>query len=236
MNNSEQELPSGTLFVVSTPIGNLQDITLRALHTLKGVDLIAAEDTRHSRGLLQHFGIDTPTTSYFDFNKEKKIPILVAQLETGARIALISDAGTPGISDPGFKLIRACIEKQITVIPIPGATALIPALVTSGLPTDRFAFEGFLPVKKGRKTRLERLQSETRTMIFYESPFRISRTLRDLHEYFGNRKVSIGREITKMFEETVRGDLVDFCGEDPGFKQKGEFVIVVTGNIKQKEG
>lgn len=232
MSDVESELPGGRLYVVSTPIGNLKDITLRALEVLKAVDLIAAEDTRRTHVLLNHYGIETHTVSYFDFNKERKIPVLVEHLKNGGRLALVSDAGTPGISDPGFKLIRECVIEGIGIECIPGATAFIPALVGSGLPTDRFAFEGFLPPKKGRTKRLEQLQEEPRTLIFYESPHRILRTLRDLRSFLGDRKVVISRELTKRFEEIIRGNLSDFDTEDIRFKQKGEFVLVVEGKGK----
>lgn len=236
MNNVTPELPPGTLYIVSTPIGNLKDMTLRAIEVLSNVDLIAAEDTRHTRILLQHYNIRTPATSYFDFNKEKKIPSLIKRLQQGARLALVSDAGTPGISDPAFRLVRACIENGLRIETIPGATAFVPALVLSGLPTDRFVFEGFLPVKKGRKTRLETLRDEPRTMVLYESPYRVVRTLRDLEATLGNRKVVVARELTKKFEEVVRGSLTEINSNIEQIKLKGEFVLVIEGAGKQKGG
>ena len=225
----------GRLYIVSTPIGNLKDITLRALEILEEVDLIAAEDTRRTAILLKHYDISTRTTSFYDFNKERKAPLLVEQLREGQSIAVVSDAGTPGISDPAFYLIRLALEDNIPVEAIPGATAFVPALIVSGLPTDRFIFEGFLPYKKGRRRKLEKLKQEERTIILYESPKRIYRTLGDLFEYLGNRKVSIARELTKKYEQVYRGTLEEFCSSDQLIKQKGEFVIVVKGNIT-KEG
>ncbi|OQX95630.1 16S rRNA (cytidine(1402)-2'-O)-methyltransferase, partial [candidate division KSB1 bacterium 4572_119] len=215
------------MYLVSTPIGNLKDISFRALEVLSNVDLIAAEDTRRASILLNHYEIATPKTSYFDFNKEKKTPGLIRQLTGGKSIALISDAGTPGISDPAFYLVREAIKESINIEAIPGATAFIPALVVSGLPTDRFAFEGFLPVKKGRQTRLKELAEEKRTLIFYESPNRIIKTISHLCEYLGDRKVSISREITKKFEQVYRGTLNEFNEKPETIKQKGEFVIIV---------
>ncbi|MCZ6821227.1 MAG: 16S rRNA (cytidine(1402)-2'-O)-methyltransferase [Calditrichaeota bacterium] len=236
MNDVTPELPPGTLYIVSTPIGNLKDITFRAIEVLSNVDLIAAEDTRHTRILLQHYNIRTPATSYFDFNKEKKIPSLIKRLQEGARLALVSDAGTPGISDPAFRLVRTCIENGLRIETIPGATAFVPALVLSGLPTDRFVFEGFLPVKKGRKTRLETLRNEPRTMVMYESPYRVVRTLRDLEATLGNRQIVVVRELTKKFEEVVRGSLTEINSDIEQLKLKGEFVLVIAGAGKQKGG
>lgn len=236
MNDVTPELPPGTLYIVSTPIGNLKDITFRAIEVLSNVDLIAAEDTRHTRILLQHYNIHTPATSYFDFNKEKKIPSLIKRLQEGARLALVSDAGTPGISDPAFRLVRTCIENGLRIETIPGATAFVPALVLSGLPTDRFVFEGFLPVKKGRKTRLETLRNEPRTMVMYESPYRVVRTLRDLEATLGNRQIVVVRELTKKFEEVVRGSLTEINSDIEQLKLKGEFVLVIAGAGKQKGG
>ena len=232
------EITPGTLYLVSTPIGNLRDISLRALDVLQQVDLIAAEDTRKSRVLLDHFNIDAKMTSYFDFNKEKVTPGLIQQLLSSKSIALISDAGTPGISDPAFYLVREAIQNGICIEAIPGATALVPALILSGLPTDKFVFEGFLPPKKGRHTRLEILKSDTRTLIFYESPKRILRTLRDLFTAFGDRDVAIARELTKKFEQVIRGKLEEIIKEDFVLATKGEFVIVVHGadkKIKRKK-
>ena len=232
MADTENDLSPGTLFIVSTPIGNLKDITLRAIEVLEKVDLIAAEDTRHTRILLERYKIKTPTTSYFDFNKEKKIPALIRKLRDGEEIALVSDAGTPGISDPAFRLVRECLNNGLAVETIPGATAFVPALILSGLPTDRFVFEGFLPVKKGRKTRLENLKEETRTIILYESVHRISRTLSDLLNFLGDRKVAVVREITKKFEEVHRGYLNEFNENLSQIKLKGEFVLVIEGKGK----
>lgn len=219
------------LYIVPTPIGNLEDITLRALRILKEVDVIACEDTRTSGKLLSHYDIKTPTTSYHDHNESKKTPVLIERIEQGEKIALISDAGSPGISDPGFYLIRECIRNGIVVEALPGATALIPALVLSGLPNHRFVFEGFLPVKKGRQTRLNELIEEERTMIFYESPHRIVKTLKQFAEIFGeNRQASVARELTKMFEEIARGtlkELIEVFEDRP--KIKGEIVVSLAG-------
>lgn len=222
--------PEGrTLYVVSTPIGNLKDITVRAIEILANVDLIAAEDTRHSRKLLQHYDIKTPTTSYYDFNKEKKLPALIERLEQGQSLALISDAGTPGISDPAYRLVRACIENDLRLETAPGATAFVPALLLSGLPTDRFVFEGFLPPKKGRRKRIEALAEETRTIVLYESPYRVVRTLRDLAAMLGNRNAAVVREISKKFEQTIRGTLEEIVQNATAIKLKGEFVLVIGG-------
>lgn len=224
------EQPSGTLTLVPTPIGNLGDITLRALEVLKASDLILAEDTRNSGKLLRHFGIDTPMRSYHMHNEHKQLEGLVRELEAGANWALISDAGTPGISDPGFLLVRACLEAGVAVVCLPGPTALIPALVASGFPCDRFVFEGFLPVKKGRKTRLEALSEESRTMVYYESPHRLQKTLRQFCEVFGaDRPVSVSRELTKRFEETIRGSLAEVLEHFEAKPPKGELVIVLSG-------
>ncbi len=232
MNEPENELRAGTLYVVSTPIGNLKDITIRAIEVLSKVDLIAAEDTRHTRILLGHYNIKTPTTSYHDFNKEQKIPYLLGRLKSGDKIAVVSDAGTPGISDPAYRLVRECIEHDVPVETIPGATAFVPALVLSGLPTDRFVFEGFLPPKKKRKKRMEELKDETRTLIFYESPHRISRTLKDLEPYFGDRRAALIREITKKFEEVHRGSFSNLVEKLATITLKGEFVLIVEGKGK----
>ena len=220
----------GKLFLVPTPIGNLEDITLRALQVLKEVDLILAEDTRTSRKLLKHFEIDTPLQSHHMHNEHKTMEGIIHKLKSGTTMALISDAGTPAISDPGFLLTRSCIENDVAVECLPGATAFVPALVNSGLPNDRFVFEGFLPVKKGRQTRLQLLANETRTMVFYESPHKILKTLGHFSEYFGvDRPVSISRELTKMYEETVRGTLGEAISHFEAKPPKGEFVIVVGG-------
>jgi 16S rRNA (cytidine1402-2'-O)-methyltransferase len=219
----------GKLYLVSTPIGNLKDITLRALEVLAAVDLIAAEDTRHAAILLKNYDIRTPTTSYFDFNKEQKTPLLLQRLQQGESIAVIADAGTPGISDEAYYIVREAIRANIPVEAIPGATALVPALITSGLPVDRFVFEGFLPVKKGRQKRLQILAAETRTIIFYESPRRLFKTLRELLLAWGDRRVAIARELTKKFEQIYRGRLSEICEQPDRIVLKGEFVIVVEG-------
>lgn len=218
------------LTLVPTPIGNLEDITLRALNVLKKVDLILAEDTRTSGKLLQHFGITTPLQSHHMHNEHQTLEGIVQKLQQGLRIALISDAGTPAISDPGFLITRACIAQNIQVECLPGATAFVPALVCSGLPNDRFVFEGFLPVKKGRQTRLEQLAVESRTMVFYESPHKIAKTLGQLSQYLGNdRQATVCRELTKLYEEVLRGTLQTLAQHFETKKPKGEFVLVVAG-------
>ena len=219
------------LFIVPTPIGNLGDITFRAIETLKSVDLILAEDTRTSLKLLKHYNIENSVESYHMHNEHKKLISIIDKLNSGFEIALISDAGTPGISDPGFLLIRECIKNKIEIECLPGATALIPALVNSGLPSDRFLFEGFLPVKKGRTKRLKEIAEENRTVIFYESPHRILRTLNDLSTYYNEDSgVSISRELTKIHEETFRGTIKDAIDYFEKKKPKGEFVIVLSPN------
>ncbi len=217
------------LYIIATPIGNLEDITFRAVRILGEVDLIAAEDTRKTGILLSEYHIDTPMTSYHDFNKEQKTPEIIDQLVAGKNIAIVSEAGTPGVSDPAFYLVREAIRNAVRVIPIPGPTASVSALVSSGLPTDRWVFEGFLPKKKGRHTRLTELSSESRTIIIYESPYRIQRTLQDIREYFGDRQVVIGRELTKKFEEFVRGTCSEVLEYYEHHPVKGEFVIVLAG-------
>ena len=218
------------LYLVPTPIGNLEDITLRAIRILKEVDLILAEDTRTSGKLLKHFEISTHMHSHHMHNEHKTVDTIVQRIKNGENIALISDAGTPAISDPGFLLTRACIEKGIEIECLPGATALVPALVNSGLPNDKFVFEGFLPVKKGRQTRLTLLAEETRTMIFYESPHKLLKTLTNFAEYFGeNRLISVSRELTKLYEETVRGTVSEVIKHFTEKAPKGEFVVVVGG-------
>lgn len=220
----------GKLYLVPTPIGNLEDMTLRAIRILKEVDLILAEDTRTSGKLLQHFEIGTPMYSHHMHNEHRSIDGILNKLKGGERIALISDAGTPAISDPGFLLTRACLEQGIEVECLPGATALVPALVNSGLPNDKFVFEGFLPVKKGRQTRLKVLAEETRTLIFYESPHKVLKTLADFVAYFGaDRQVSVSRELTKLYEETVRGTSDEVLKHYTDKPPKGEIVIVVGG-------
>lgn len=218
------------LYIVPTPIGNLDDITFRAIKVLKEVDLILAEDTRTSGKLLKHFEINTHMQSHHMHNEHKMVDRIVEKIKGGESIALISDAGTPAISDPGFLLSRACVEKGIEIECLPGATAFVPALVNSGLPNDRFVFEGFLPVKKGRQTRLTFLAEETRTMIFYESPHKLLKTLTHFSEYFGeDRLISVSRELTKLYEETIRGTLSEVCAHFTAKPPKGEFVIVVSG-------
>ena len=218
------------LYVVPTPVGNLEDMTIRAVRVLNEVDLILAEDTRTSSVLLKHFDIHTPMTSHHKFNEHKTVEHLVERIQQGTTVALISDAGTPAISDPGFLLVRACVSRDIDVECLPGATAFVPALVNSGLPNDRFCFEGFLPQKKGRQTKFKELAVEERTMIFYESPFRIVKTLEQMAEYWGaERKASVSREISKKFEETVRGTLSELIVHFTENPPKGEFVMVVEG-------
>lgn len=220
----------GKLYLVPTPIGNLEDMTLRAIRILKEVDVILAEDTRTSGKLLQHFEITTPMQSHHMHNEHKTVDALVKRLLAGETMALISDAGTPAISDPGFLMTRACVEHQIKVDCLPGATAFVPALINSGLPNDKFVFEGFLPVKKGRQTRLKLLAEETRTIIFYESPHKLVKTLAHFVEYFGaDRPVSVSRELTKLYEETVRGTSEEVLKHYTEKPPKGEIVIVVGG-------
>ncbi len=220
----------GILYVVPTPVGNMEDITLRALRILKEADLILAEDTRTSGKLLKHYDIHNHLQSHHKFNEHGTSQAVVERLKAGETIALISDAGTPGISDPGFFLVREAVAAGIEVQCLPGATALIPALVSSGLPDDRFCFEGFLPQKKGRQTRLESLREETRTMVFYESPYRVVKTLQQFAEVFGeDRRVSCCREISKVHEESVRGTLAEVIAHFKETEPRGEFVIVVGG-------
>lgn len=218
------------LYIVPTPIGNLDDMTFRAIKVLQSVDLILAEDTRTSGFLLKHFEIKTPMQSHHKFNEHKTVEHVVQRIKGGQTIALISDAGTPAISDPGFLVVRKCIENDIEVECLPGATAFVPALVNSGLPNDKFCFEGFLPQKKGRQTRLKTLATESRTMVFYESPFRLAKTLTQLAEFFGpERAASVSREISKMFEETRRGSLFELATYYNEHQVKGEIVMVVAG-------
>ncbi|CAM1338992.1 16S rRNA (cytidine(1402)-2'-O)-methyltransferase [Tenacibaculum aestuarii] len=218
------------LYLVPTPIGNLEDITLRALKILQEVDYILAEDTRTSGKLLKHYDIATPMQSHHMHNEHKTVEAIVKRLQSGETFALISDAGTPAISDPGFLLTRACVQNNIDVECLPGATAFVPALVNSGLPNDKFVFEGFLPVKKGRQTRLQFLAEETRTMIFYESPHKLLKTLANFAEYFGeDRQLSVSRELTKLFEETKRGSVKEVLAYYTEKPAKGEIVIVVEG-------
>lgn len=221
---------SGKLILVPTPIGNLKDITLRALESLQTCDIVLAEDTRNTGQLLKHYAIDKPMQSYHAHNEHDKYKDVLQQLEAGKTMCLVTDAGTPGISDPGFLIVRECIRVGLEIECLPGATAFVPALVKSGLPSDRFCFEGFLPVKKGRKTRLDGLKNETRTMIFYESPYKLIGTLEDFKETFGEeRLVSASREITKMFEETVNGSISEVLAHFKSKAPKGEFVIVLEG-------
>jgi 16S rRNA (cytidine1402-2'-O)-methyltransferase len=220
----------GKLFLVPTPVGNMEDMTLRAIRVLKECDLILAEDTRTSSVLMKHFEIETRMQSHHKFNEHQTLQPIIGQLKGGATVALITDAGTPGISDPGFLLVRECVKEGIDVECLPGATAFVPALAVSGIPCDRFCFDGFLPQKKGRQTRLKELSGETRTMIFYESPFRIVKTLVQLSEILGaDRYASISREISKKFEETIRGTLSELISHFTEITPKGEFVIVVSG-------
>ena len=217
------------LFIVPTPIGNLKDITIRAIDTLQTVDIIYAEDTRTSLKLLNHYEISTPMQSFHMHNEHAKINNIVSSFKQGKTAAIISDAGTPGISDPGFSLVRACIESDIEVECLPGATALIPALINSGFPCEKFSFEGFLPAKKGRTKRLKEIVTQEKTMIFYESPHRLIKTLKDFSEYFtGENQVSVSREISKKFEETIRGTLLQVIDHFEKNKPKGEFVIVLS--------
>ncbi len=218
------------LFLVPTPIGNLDDMTFRAVKVLKEVDLILAEDTRTSGKLLKHYEITTPMQSHHMHNEHKMIAGIVERIKNGETVALISDAGTPAISDPGFLLSRACIENSIDIECLPGATAFVPALVNSGLPNDKFVFEGFLPVKKGRQTRLSFLADEARTIIFYESPHKLLKTLSHFAEYFGeDRPISVSRELSKLYEETVRGTIKEVIVHFTTKTPKGEFVIVMQG-------
>lgn len=220
----------GKLFLVPTPVGNLEDMTFRAIRVLKEVDLILAEDTRTSGILLKHFQIENRMMSHHKFNEHKSLGAVVSRLQMGENIALISDAGTPAISDPGFLIVRACVEVGVEVECLPGATAFVPALVNSGLPNDRFCFEGFLPQKKGRQTKLKELAEESRTTVIYESPFRLVKTLTQMIEVMGEtRKVSVSREISKVHEETVRGTLVEVKNYFESHPPKGEIVMVLGG-------
>jgi len=222
---------SGKLYLVPTPIGNLEDITFRALEILKQVDLVACEDTRRSGQLLNHFGIKKKKISYFEHNEVKRAPQILADLNAGSSVAVISDGGSPGLSDPAYRLVTAAIEAGITVEALPGPTALIPVLTASGLPTDRFFFEGFLPVKSGkRKNRLQQLREYPHTLVFYESVHRIKKSLTDISEVFGDRRVCVGREISKIHEEYVRGGAAEVRDYFENKNPKGEFVIVVAGN------
>ena len=221
------------LYLVPTPIGNLKDITLRALEVLKQVDLILAEDTRTTSKLLNHYQVSTPLTPYHQHNEHKVLSHLVSQLQAGKTMAVVTDAGTPGISDPAFLLVRECVKEGIKVESLPGATAFVPALVNSGLPCNRFVFEGFLPLKKGRQTLLKKLAEEERTIILYESPMRLVKTLEELAQYLGtDRPCSVSRELTKMFEENKRGTLQEVADHFKSKTVKGEIVIVIQGGGK----
>ncbi len=221
---------TGILYIVATPIGNMEDITIRAVRILKEANLIAAEDTRHTRHLLDRYGIGTALTSYHDHNKEEKAPVLVSRMLDGEKIALVSDAGTPGISDPGYFLINLAVDRKIPVVPIPGATAAIAALSVSGLPTDSFAFEGFLPSKQtARLKRLRELADERRTLIFYEAPHKIVKTVEDMLSAFGDRRAVLTRELTKLHEEAIRGTLAEILGHLGHGMIKGEFTLIVHG-------
>lgn len=219
----------GVLYIVSTPIGNLEDITLRAIKVLGGVDLIAAEDTRKTKFLLDHLKIAKPLLSYFSYNEARRTPDLIGKLTDGKSVALVTDAGTPGISDPAYALIKAALDAGLKVVPIPGASAVLPALIVSGLPTDRFVFEGFLPVKKGRRTKLEELRSEPRTIVIYESPFRIVKTVEEIQKCFGDRRIAVARELTKKFEEVIRGTTSAVLEELKRKAPRGEYVLVIEG-------
>ncbi len=219
-----------SLYLIPTPIGNLEDMTLRSIRILKEVNMILAEDTRTSGKLLKHYGIETPRQSYHIFNEHKAVSSLVQRMKEGEIMALITDAGTPGISDPGFLLVRECIAEGLTVECLPGATAFVPALVKSGLPADKFVFEGFLPHKKGRVTRINELKTETRTIIFYESPHRLVKTLYQLNEVFGERMASVSRELTKIHEETRNDTLANLHAHYEKHPPKGEIVLIVDGN------
>ena len=218
------------LILIPTPIGNLGDITQRAVECIKTVDILLCEDTRRSLKLLNHLKIKKPLKSHHKFNEHSTVEKVINEIQSGLMVGLISDAGTPSISDPGYLIVKMCIDNNIEVECLPGPTALIPALAVSGLPSERFVFEGFLPVKKGRKTRLEELSNEKRTMIFYESPYKLYKTLKDFSDYFGpEREISISKELTKIFESTTRGRIKNLMPEFENKKLKGEFVIVVKG-------
>ena len=221
------------LYIVPTPIGNLDDITIRAVQVLKKVDLILCEDTRRSKKLLNHLGIKSQLRSHHKFNEHSEVEYIVKKIKEDRNVAVISDAGTPGISDPGFLIVRTCLENEIEVECLPGPTALIPALMVSGISSDKFIFEGFLPIKKGRKTKLSILALEKRTMIFYESPHKLLRTLLDFENSFGpKRKISVSRELTKLYEETIRATVMEIKEIYKNKKPKGEYVIVVEGKDK----
>jgi 16S rRNA (cytidine1402-2'-O)-methyltransferase len=224
-----EEIIPGALYIISTPIGNLGDISHRALHILAHVDLVAAEDTRKSALLFRKYGISTKMVPFHSYNQKNQVPRLVQRLQSGESIALISDAGTPGISDPAYALVTACCGVNCTIVPVPGASALLAALVVSGLPTNRFVFEGFLPSKKGRQKRIRELQTEARTLVLYESPHRIKKTVASLLENWGDRRCTLGREITKKFEEFYRGTLGGLLTHLDEGKPRGEMVLVIAG-------
>jgi 16S rRNA (cytidine1402-2'-O)-methyltransferase len=232
---SKGAVVSGTLYLVATPIGNLEDITHRALRVLSSVDLIAAEDTRKTKILLDHYAISKPMLSYFSYNERHRAPQLIEKLKEGQSIALVSDAGTPGISDPAFHIVQSCLSSGIPIVPIPGPSAFVSALIVSGLPTDRFVFEGFLPMKKGRKTKLGILSSEQRTIVLYESPHRVLKTLEEIRTVFGERNVVVARELTKKFEEIVRGPISSVLEELHRKQTRGEYVLVIEGRPKHSD-
>ncbi|MDI6766069.1 MAG: 16S rRNA (cytidine(1402)-2'-O)-methyltransferase [Bacteroidota bacterium] len=224
----------GTLYIVSTPIGNLEDISRRAINILSEVDLIAAEDTRTTKILLDHYKVRKALISYFSYNETKRIPELTSKLKSGTSIALVSEGGTPGISDPASRMINVAISENIPVVAIPGPVAFLPALIISGLPTERFLFVGFLPIKKGRKSYLQQLSHETKTVILYESPHRLLKTLLEVKQFFGNRNISVSRELTKMYEQTIRGKIsvvINYFRQHP---IRGEFVLIVEGASGRK--
>ncbi len=225
----------GKLYIVATPIGNLDDITFRAVEVLKQVDIIACEDTRRTKILLEKYGVAKKLVSYYNYNERQRAEDLISELKSNKNVALVSDSGTPGISDPGYVLIKRAIEENITVVPIPGPTALICALVASGLPMDEFVFVGFLPHKKGRKTKLQELAQEERTIIIYESPHRILKTLNELLEHFGDRQIAVAKELTKIYEEFFRGKISEVLKKLTPDKVKGEFVIVISGKDKNRK-
>jgi 16S rRNA (cytidine1402-2'-O)-methyltransferase len=230
-----ESIRPGTLYLVATPIGNLEDITYRAVKVLSSVDLIAAEDTRKTKILLDHYHINKPMMSYYSYNEQIRAPQLIDKLLAGQSVAVVSDAGTPGISDPAFHIVQQALDKGVSIIPIPGPTAFISALIASGLPTDRFVFEGFLPQKKGRKTKLEILKYESRTIILYESPHRILKTINDIFLYFGNRDIVVARELTKKFEEIIRGPIQSVIAELRKREPRGEYVVIIAGAVKQSK-
>ncbi len=234
MTSLSPDPKKGTLYIISTPIGNREDITLRALRVLKEVDLIAAEDTRHTGLLLRHYGIQTPLSSYFEGNELRKRDLILSRLNQGARVALVSDAGTPGISDPGFRLVQTAIENRIPVVPIPGPSAVIAALSVSGLPTDAFLFRGFLPHKSTRRRGLlEELEDVRETIIFYESPHRILDTLKDIADILGDREIVLARELTKIYEEVLHGTVSEIQNQIAGRKIRGEITLILSGKTRK---